>query len=154
MRSHRVSKLIGFSTLFIVGIVDGAQAQDQRHFHLTGIGRFAYLVDLDTISRDQDIVRLRSLQLSPEPMLIGNTRYIGGYSWWQFDCAGNMATRLDYASLTDALVEGPVTPTRAVPYAIAAGGDADELAQVGCGRIPAEVSARSLEEAIALSRED
>lgn len=154
MSSHRVSKLIGFATFFILGIVNVAHAEEDRRFQLTGIGRFTYLVDLDTVSREGDVVRLRSLQVTPEPMKIGNTLYIGGYSWWHFDCAAQMASRLDYASLMDDFSEGPTTPINAPPYAIAKGGDADELAQVGCGVVPQEVSARSIIEAIALSRED
>ena len=149
-----MSKLIGFASFFLLGIVNVAQAEEDRRFHLTGIGRFAYLVDLDTISREGDVVRLRSLQVTPEPMVIGNVRYIGGYSWWHFDCAAKMATRIDYASLRDDFSEGPITATHSPAYEIARGGDADELSQVGCSQGEPEVSARSITEAIALSLED
>ena len=31
--------------------------------------------------------------------MIGGVAYVGGWSWWRFDCAARTADRLDFASL-------------------------------------------------------
>lgn len=153
MSSHRVSKL---TALALVASSLGGMAGEPQDLQLQLVreGRFTYFAELDSISRDGDIARVRSLQLSGEPMLIEENRFIGGYSWWQFDCANKLGRRLDYASLRDDRVVGPVVPINGTDIELAPGGEAAELATVACGWTPARVDANSLSAAIELSRND
>ena len=112
-------------------LATSASAQDHA-LVLTGIGRFAVFADAASITPDADGVRMRSLQVNEEDMVIGDVAYAGGWSWWRFDCVAQTADRLDFASLRADGVEGPITPTKSAPYAIAPGGDAAELAAVAC----------------------
>ena len=120
---------------------------------LTGVGRFAIFADAASITPDGDGVRMRSLQVSEEDMAIGDVAYSGGWSWWRFDCAAQTADRLDFASLRADGVEGPITPTKSSPYAIAPGGDAAELAAVACGAEARSIDAVSTAEAVRIGRE-
>ena len=96
---------------------------------------------------------MRSLQVSEEDMLIGDVAYAGGWSWWRFDCAGQTADRLDFASLRADGIEGPITPENAPPFAIAPGGDAAELGTVACSREPRAADAHSRADAVRMGRE-
>jgi hypothetical protein len=109
---------------------------------LTGVGRFAIFADAASVTPDGDGVRMRSLQVSEADMVIGGVAYSGGWSWWRFDCEGQTADRLDFASLKSDGTEGPITPENAPPYAVTPGGDAAELAAVACrtDRRPADVT--------------
>lgn len=119
---------------------------------LTGVGRFAIFADRASITADGDGVRMRSLQVSEEDMMIGGVAYVGGWSWWRFDCAARTADRLDFASLRADGTEGPRTAETAPPYAIAPGGDADELAAVACGAAQPETLAFNTEDAVLIGR--
>ncbi|AYG94039.1 hypothetical protein D8I30_01710 [Brevundimonas naejangsanensis] len=119
---------------------------------LTGVGRFAVFADLASITPDGDGVRMRSLQVSEEDMMIGGAAYAGGWSWWRFDCEAGTADRLDFASLRGDGVEGPITPETAPPYPFAPGGDAAELADVACGRVAPLVEAATAAEAVRVGR--
>ena len=85
MSSHTVSKLLVAAIIF-TAVTGGAMAGDTMRLQQVREGRFVYFADLDTISREGSGARLRSLQMSDEPMLIDGKAYIGGYSNWQFDC--------------------------------------------------------------------
>ncbi len=129
-----------------------AAAQDHA-LVLTGIGRFAVFADAASVTPDGDGVRMRSLQVNEEDMVIGDVAYAGGWSWWRFDCAGQTADRLDFASLRADGTEGPITPTKSAPYAIAPGGDAAELAAVACGTEAWIADAVSAAEAVRIGRD-
>ena len=129
-----------------------AAAQDHA-LVLTGIGRFAVFADAASLTPDGDGVRMRSLQVNEEDMVIGEVAYAGGWSWWRFDCAAQTADRLDFASLRADGVEGPITPTKSAPYAIAPGGDAAELAAVACATETRTADAVSAAEAVRIGRE-
>ncbi len=129
-----------------------ATAQDHA-LVLTGVGRFAIFADAASTTPDGEGVRMRSLQVSEEDMLIGDVAYAGGWSWWRFDCAGQTADRLDFASLRADGIEGPITPENAPPFAIAPGGDAAELATVACSREPQTPDALSTADAVRIGRE-
>ena len=120
-------------------------------FSLIGVGRFAVLADIASRSSGPDGVRMRALQVSEEAMQIGSARYIGGWSWWQFDCQARTADRLDFASLKDDLSEGPITPEHQPPYAISPGGDAAELFAVACEGLTPPLEATTVQEAVALA---
>src|SRR5687767_746940 len=109
-----------------------AETQQGPRLVLTGVGRFAVLADLSTISRHGDQVRMRSLQVTEEDFEAGGQTYWGGWSWWSFDCAARTADRLDFASVREGGAEGPATPDTASAYAAAPGGDAAELLAVAC----------------------
>lgn len=129
-----------------------ATAQDHA-LVLTGVGRFAVFADAASLTPDGDGVRMRSLQVSEEDMVIGGVAYAGGWSWWRFDCAAQTADRLDFASLKADGTEGPITPENASPYAIAPGGDAAELAAVAFSREPRAADALSTADAVRIGRE-
>ncbi|MFA4893642.1 surface-adhesin E family protein [Brevundimonas sp.] len=130
----------------------GPQPEGHR-LVLTGVGRFAVLADLSTISRDGERVRMRSLQVTEETFEAGGQTYWGGWSWWAFDCAARTADRLDFASVREGGAEGPATPDTAPPYAAAAGGDAAELLAVACDPASAgEADADNLEDAVRIGR--
>ena len=85
-------------------------------------------------------------------MVIGGVAYAGGWSWWRFDCVAQTADRLDFASLKADGTEGPITPEKGSPYAIAPGGDAAELAAVACSREPRTADALSTADAVRIGR--
>ena len=129
-----------------------AAAQDHA-LVLTGVGRFAVFADSASLTPDGDGVRMRSLQISEEDMVIGGVAYSGGWSWWRFDCAAQTADRLDFASLKADGTEGPLTPENAPPYVISPGGDAAELAAVACGAQAQTADAVNTADAVRTGRE-
>ncbi|HEX8661716.1 MAG TPA: surface-adhesin E family protein [Brevundimonas sp.] len=130
-----------------------AQPQPGPRLVLTGVGRFAMLADLSTISRDGDRVRMRSLQVTEEDFQAGGQTYWGGWSWWSFDCRARTADRLDFASVREGGGEGPATPDTAPAYEAAAGGDAAELLAVACDPASAgEADADNLADAVRIGR--
>lgn len=139
--------------LLILSLLAAPQPTTEHRLVLTGVGRFAIFADVASITPDANGVRMRSLQISEEDMVIGDTAYVGGWSWWRFDCAAQTADRLDFASLKADGTEGPITPTKSAPYAIAPGGDAAELAAVACGAEARAIDAVSTAEAVRIGRE-
>ena len=150
MSSHAVSKLLALSlaALMTSGMIS---EPTETRLQLVREGRFTYFADLDSVSHDGNFARVRSLQLTDEPMVISSKSYIGGYSWWRFDCVRKTAQRLDYASLSEDTVVGPVTPINGTEIDLAPGGEAAELAAVACGFVEPRVDASTLAQAIALS---
>ena len=132
-------------------LATSAAAQDHS-LVLTGVGRFAVFADAASITPDGDGVRMRSLQVSEEDMMIGGVAYVGGWSWWRFDCAAGTADRLDFASLRADGSEGPSTPERSPPAAIQPGQDASALAAAACGEIFPAVEAASTAAAVRIGR--
>ena len=120
---------------------------------LTGVGRFAVLADLSTITRDGDTARMRALQVTEEDFTAGGQTYWGGWSWWAFDCRARTADRLDFASVREGGAEGPLTPDPAPAYDASPGGDAAELLAVACDPASAgEADADNLEDAVRVGR--
>ena len=143
--------------LLILSLLAAPQPTTEHRLVLTGVGRFAIFADVASVTSDgapaSASVRMRSLQVSEEDMVIGDTAYVGGWSWWRFDCAAQTADRLDFASLKADGTEGPITPTKSAPYVIAPGGDAAELAAVACGAEARSIDAVSTAEAVRIGRE-
>ncbi|MGH7019654.1 MAG: surface-adhesin E family protein [Brevundimonas sp.] len=137
----------------MISLLATAAAAQDHALTLTGVGRFAIFADTASITPDGDGVRMRSLQVSEEDMVIGDVAYSGGWSWWRFDCAAQTADRLDFASLKADGTEGPMTPEKAPPYAVAPGGDAAELAAVACGTQAGPTDAVSTADAVRIGRE-
>lgn len=130
-----------------------ATATDGPRLVLTGVGRFAVLADLSTISRDGDRARMRSLQVTEEDFRADGRAWWGGWSWWAFDCRARTADRLDFASGREGGAEGPVTPDADPPYPAASGGDAAELLAVACDPASAgEADADNLADAVRIGR--
>ena len=120
---------------------------------LTGVGRFAVLADLSTISRAGDTARMRSLQVAEDDFEVAGQTYWGGWSWWAFDCRARTADRLDFASVREGGAEGPATPDTAPAYPAAPGGDAAELLAVACDpALAGEADADTLEDAVRVGR--
>jgi hypothetical protein len=119
---------------------------------LTGVGRFVMFADVATIRREPDGVRMRSLQVVEEDFTVGTTRYLGGWSWWRFDCEARMADRLDFASVAVGGAEGPGTPEGQPAYEASPGGDAAELLAVACGTMKPDVVAATVDEAVRVGR--
>ena len=139
--------------LLILSLLAAPQPTAEHRLVLTGVGRFAIFADVASVMPDADGVRMRSLQVSEKDMVIGDAAYVGGWSWWRFDCAAQTADRLDFASLKADGTEGPITPTKSAPYAIAPGGDAAELAAVACGADARAIDAVSTADAVRIGRE-
>lgn len=57
-------------------LATSAMAQDHA-LVLTGIGRFAVFADAASLTPDGDGVRMRSLQINEEDMVIGDVAYAG-----------------------------------------------------------------------------
>lgn len=140
-------------TITISALLATAAAAQNHALTLTGVGRFAIFADTASITPDGGGVRMRSLQVSDEDLVIGGVAYSGGWSWWRFDCAAQSADRLDFASLKADGTEGPITPENAPPYAVAPGGDAAELAAVACGTLAPPTDAVSTADAVRIGRE-
>ncbi|WP_296177376.1 hypothetical protein [uncultured Brevundimonas sp.] len=147
-----MTRALAVLTAGLVLSATSAAAQDHA-LVLTGVGRFAIFADAASLTPDGEGVRMRSLQVSEEDMVIGGIAYAGGWSWWRFDCAAQTADRLDFASLKADGTEGPITPENAPPYAIAPGGDAAELAAVACGAESRATDAISTADAVRIGRE-
>jgi hypothetical protein len=131
----------------------GAATGEGPRLVLTGVGRFAVLADLSTVSRDGDRVRMRSLQVTEEDFRAGGQTYWGGWSWWAFDCAARTADRLDFAAVREGGSEGPATPDDAPAYDAAPGGDAAELLAVACDPAAAgEADADTLADGVRIGR--
>ena len=120
---------------------------------LTGVGRFVVFADAATIRREPDGVRMRSLQVVEEDFTVGTTRYLGGWSWWRFDCDAGTADRLDFASVAVGGITGPTTADTQPAYAASPGGDAAELLAVACGTVEPGVVATTVEDAVRIGRE-
>lgn len=130
-----------------------ATPPDGPRLVLIGVGRFAVLADLSTISREGDRVRMRSLQVTGADFTAGGQSFWGGWSWWAFDCAARTADRLDFAAVREGGAEGPATPDTAPAYDAAPGGDAAELLAVACDPASAgEADADNLEDAVRIGR--
>jgi hypothetical protein len=121
-------------------------------FVLTGAGRFAVMADLASIRREGDSVTIRAFQVAEPGFTAGGTAYWGGWSRWRFDCAARTADRLDFASVREGGIEGPISPEPSPAYDAVPGGDAAELLAVACGDAnrPAEVT--TLEDAVRRGR--
>ncbi len=119
---------------------------------LTGIGRFVVFADVATIERRDNVVRMRSLQVVEEDFTVGAMRYLGGWSWWRFECDARMADRLDFASVAVGGTEGPSTAEGQPAYPAAPGGDAAELLAVACGTMEAEIVATTVDDAVRIGR--
>ena len=139
------------TAMIAASLATTAAAQDHA-LVLTGAGRFAIFADVASVTPDGDGVRMRSLQVSEEDMVIGGVAYAGGWSWWRFDCAGRTGQRLDFASLAADGTEGPITPVNGAPEPLAPGGDAAELAAVACAAKPPIADAGSVAGAVRLGR--
>ncbi|MET4682925.1 hypothetical protein [Brevundimonas faecalis] len=145
--------VIAAAVALIAGAASAQDAAPDQALVLTGVGRFAVFADAASVTPDGDGVRMRALQVSEEDMMIGGVAYVGGWSWWRFDCVAQTADRLDFASLRADGTEGPITPERAPPYAVAPGGDAAELAALACGTQTPPTDAATTAEAVRIGRE-
>ena len=145
--------VIAAAVALIAGAASAQDTAPDQALVLTGVGRFAVFADAASVTPDGDGVRMRALQVSEEDMMIGGVAYVGGWSWWRFDCLAQTADRLDFASLRADGTEGPITPERAPPYAVAPGGDAAELAALACGTQTPPTDAVTTAEAVRIGRE-
>lgn len=125
----------------------------EMNLSLVGVGRFANLVDTASLKTGPDGVEIRNLQVSQDDMLIGYKAYVGGWSWWRFDCPQGTADRLDFAALTSDLIEGPRTPENQPPFPASPGGDAAEILAIACGQTVPPKGTASLSEAIRMARQ-
>ncbi|HYD28992.1 hypothetical protein [Brevundimonas sp.] len=153
MRTATHAVLLGLMVTTPACAEPASPPQEGPRLVLTGVGRFAVLADLSTISRDGDRARMRALQVAEENFAVGGQSYWGGWSWWAFDCRAHTADRLDFASVREGGEEGPATPDAATAYPAAPGGDAAELLAVACDPASAgEADADNLEDAVRVGR--
>lgn len=138
--------------LLITALV-ALQAQPTHAFVVTGTGRFAQVADAASILRDGSKARMRVLQVADSEFTVAGTHFWGGWSWWSFDCKLRTADRLDFASVREGGLVGPLMADDTPAHPIAPGGDAEELARLACSdQLPA-IQARTLEDAVRLGRQ-
>lgn len=153
MKSAVPAAILAISLLATAACARPAAPPQGPRLVLTGVGRFAVLADLSTISRDGDRVRMRSLQVTEANFTAGGQTYWGGWSWWAFDCRARTADRLDFASVREGGAEGPATADPTPAYPASPGGDAAELLTVACDPASAgEADADNLEDAVRIGR--
>lgn len=153
MKSAIVAAVLGTVLMASSACAGPATPPDGPRLVLTGVGRFAVLADLSTLSRDGDQVRMRSLQVAGADFTAAGETYWGGWSWWAFDCAARTADRLDFASVREGGAEGPATPDNAPPAAVAPGSDAAGLLAVACDPASAgEADADNMADAVRIGR--
>lgn len=121
-------------------------------FVMTGVGRFVVFADIASIRQEPDAVVMRALQVVEADFTIGTTQYLGGWSWWRFDCDDRTVDRLDFASVAVGGTEGPPTLDYQPPYPAIAGGDAAELMDVACRTVELEVVATTVAHAVRIGR--
>jgi len=151
-----ILRTVGLGVALLAAPACAQPAEPQPGGHrlvLTGVGRFAVLADLSTISRTGDTVRMRSFQVTEQDFQAAGEAYWGGWSWWAFDCAARTADRLDFASVREGGAEGPATLDPAPAYAASRGADAAELLAVACDPGSAgEADADNLADAVRVGR--
>jgi len=153
MKSAIPAAILATSLLATAACARPAAPAEGPRLVLTGVGRFAVLADLSTLSRDGDRVHMRSLQVAEDDFAAGGQTYWGGWSWWAFDCRANTADRLDFASVREGGAEGPATPDPSPAYPASPGGDAAELLAVACDPASAgEADADNLADAVRIGR--
>ncbi len=98
----------------------------------TQLGAFAMFTDLDSVERTGATAKFRVLQVTETGFTAGGVAYVGGWRWFEVDCAGRTARGLGFASVRADGVEGPVTGGAGEMARIAPGGIEDEAAKVVC----------------------
>ncbi len=88
--------------------------------------------DLDSIERTGAVARFRVLQVTESGFTAGGVAYVGGWRWFEVNCAARTARGVGFASVRADGVEGPVTGGGGEMAAIAPGGIEDEAAKVVC----------------------
>lgn len=88
--------------------------------------------DLDSIERTGTTAKFRVLQVTETGFTAGGVAYVGGWRWFEVDCAARTARGLGFASVRADGVEGPVTGGGGDMAMIAPGGIEDEAARVVC----------------------
>ena len=109
-----------------------AVAVDGPTLRPTQLGAFAMFTDLDSVTREGATARFRVLQVTEEGFTAGSVAYVGGWRWFEVDCAVRTARGLGFASVQANGIEGPVTGAPGAMAPIAAGGIEDEAARVVC----------------------
>ncbi|MBO9500145.1 hypothetical protein J7346_00335 [Brevundimonas sp. A19_0] len=120
---------------------------------MSGVGRFAVFVDLSTREATDQQVRIRTLQVAEPGFQVEGQPYWGGWSWWMFDCAERTADRLDFASILEGGIEGPVVADPQPAFPASPGGDAAEVLGLACAtEAPDTPVFTSVEDAVAEGR--
>jgi hypothetical protein len=117
------------ATLLVTGPVMAAEGPRLRP---TQLGAFAMFTDLDSVERTGTTAKFRVLQVTETGFTAGGVAYVGGWRWFEVDCAARTARGLGFASVRADGVEGPVTGGGGEMAKIAPGGIEDEAAKVVC----------------------
>lgn len=124
------------AALLLAGTAAAAEGPTLRP---TQLGAFAMFTDLDSVTREGTVARFRVLQVTEEGFTAGGVAYVGGWRWFELDCAARTARGLGFASVRADGVEGPVTGEPGAMAPIPAGGLEDDAAKVVCnGASPLE----------------
>ena len=127
---------LGLVAALAAGSVAAAEGPRLRP---TQLGAFAMFTDLDSIERTGTMAKFRVLQVTETGFTAGGVAYVGGWRWFEVDCAARTARGLGFASVRADGVEGPVTGGGGGMAKIAPGGIEDEAARVVCdGASPLE----------------
>eukprot|EP01030_Chromulinospumella_sphaerica_P020447 gene20446-20360_t len=65
----------------------------------TQLGAFAMFTDLDSIERTGTTAKFRVLQVTETGFTAGGVAYVGGWRWFEVDCAARTARGLGFASV-------------------------------------------------------
>lgn len=109
-----------------------AVAAEGPRLRPTQLGAFAMFTDLDSVERTGTTAKFRVLQVTETGFTAGGVAYVGGWRWFEVDCAARTARGLGFASVRADGVEGPVTGGAGDMARIAPGGIEDEAAKVVC----------------------
>ena len=107
-------------------------AAESPRLRPTQLGAFAMFTDLDSVERTGTTAKFRVLQVTETGFTAGGVAYVGGWRWFEVDCAARTARGLGFASVRADGVEGPVTGGAGDMAKIAPGGIEDEAAKVVC----------------------
>jgi hypothetical protein len=120
---------------FLVAVATAAApalAAEGPRLRPTDLGRFAMFTDLDSVTWQGRVARFRVLQVTETGFTAGGVDYVGGWRWFEVDCAARTGRGMGFASVRADGVVGPVTGEPGVMEAIPAGGLEDMAAKVVC----------------------
>lgn len=121
-----------------------------------GEGRFVMFLDRATLDGGGPQWEARSFQVTAEGFEVGGQAFVGGWSYWEFDCDSWMRTAdlRAFASVREDGTVGPLTRDSGDDKTVAPGSTVEGLVNIACA---ADVWERkvitSLDEAIRVGRE-
>jgi hypothetical protein len=130
--SRKFGRIGGLAALCGLLVAAPALAVEGPRLRPTELGAFAMFTDLDSVSWTGRTARFRVLQVTQSGFTAAGVAYVGGWRWFELDCAARTARGTGFASVRADGVEGPVTGAPGPMAPIPAGGLEDQAAKVVC----------------------